>query len=81
MAVRVNRPLRVVAFNMNGIARQHCELSKQLRVLHIDMALLSETHLKPLERFFIPNYHIYGSDCFLGRKGISPQPCRFDSLF
>jgi hypothetical protein len=44
--------------------------SKQLQVLHIDVALLSETHLKPHERFFIPNYHFYRTERFLGREGI-----------
>jgi hypothetical protein len=33
------------------------------------MALLSETHLKPHERIFIPNYHFYQTDHFPGRKG------------
>jgi hypothetical protein len=33
------------------------------------VALLSETHLKPYERFFIPNYHIYRTDRFPARKG------------
>jgi hypothetical protein len=33
------------------------------------VALLSETHLKPHERFHIPNYHFYRTDCFPGRKG------------
>jgi hypothetical protein len=38
--------------------------------------LLSETHLKPRERFFIPNYHIYRSDCFPRRKGGSAVAAR-----
>jgi exonuclease III len=54
MASRVHRPLRVITFNANGIGRQRHELSKQLQDLHIDVALFSETHLKPHERFFIP---------------------------
>jgi hypothetical protein len=66
MAARFHRPL---AFNANGIGRQRCELSKQLQELHIDVALFSETHLKPHERFFIPNYHFYRTDRFPGRKG------------
>jgi hypothetical protein len=53
-----------------GIWRQRYELSKQMQDLHIDVALLSETHLKPYERFFIPNYHFYLTDRFPGRKGI-----------
>jgi exonuclease III len=69
MAARVHRPLKVIAFNANGIGRQCYELSKQLQDLHIDVALLSETHLKPHERFFIPNYHFYQADCFPGKKG------------
>jgi hypothetical protein len=36
--------------------------------LHIDTALLSETHLKHHERFHIPNYHFYRTDRFPGRK-------------
>jgi exonuclease III len=69
MAARVHTPLKIVAFNVNGIWRQRHELSKQLQNLHIDVALLSETHLKPHERFFIPNYHTYRTDRFPGRKG------------
>jgi hypothetical protein len=33
------------------------------------VALLSETHPKHHERFFIPNYHFYRTDSFPGRKG------------
>jgi hypothetical protein len=32
------------------------------------VALLSETHIKPHERFFITNYHIYRNDCHPGAK-------------
>jgi hypothetical protein len=56
ITAKVHRPLKDIAFNANGIWRQHYELSKQLQDLHIDVALLSEIHLKPHERFFIPNY-------------------------
>jgi hypothetical protein len=33
------------------------------------VVLLSEIHLKALERFFTPNYHFYQTDRFPGRKG------------
>jgi hypothetical protein len=46
MASRVHRPLKIIAFNTNGIGRERHELSKQLQALHIDEALFSETHLK-----------------------------------
>jgi hypothetical protein len=68
MAARVHRPLKVTAFDANDIWRQHYELHKQLQHL-LDVALLSETHLKPHKSFFIPNYHFYWTDRFLGRKG------------
>jgi hypothetical protein len=55
MASRFHRPLKVIAFNANRIWRQRYELSKQLQDFYIGVALLSETHLKPHERFFIPN--------------------------
>jgi exonuclease III len=69
MAAGFHRPLKIIAFNANGIWRQRYDLSKQLQGLHIDVALLSETYLKPHERFYIPNYHFYYTDCFPGRKG------------
>jgi hypothetical protein len=47
MAAGFRRPLKVIAFNANDIWRRCYELSKQLQDLHIDVALLSETHLKP----------------------------------
>jgi hypothetical protein len=69
MAARVHRPLKVVAFNANGSGRQRYELSKQLQEQRIDVALFSETHLKPHERFCIPNYQVYRTDRFPGIKG------------
>jgi hypothetical protein len=69
MAARVQRPPKVVAFSANGITRQRYERSKQLQELHIDVTLLSETHLKFHERVFIPNDHIYRTDRFPGREG------------
>jgi hypothetical protein len=60
----------VTAFNANGIRRRCYELSKQVQGLHTDMALLSEKHFEPHERFFIPNYHFYRTNRFPGRKVI-----------
>jgi hypothetical protein len=68
MVTRVHGPLKVLAFNRNGIGRQRYELRKQLQNLHADVALFSETHLKPHERFFITNYHFYRTDRHPGRK-------------
>jgi hypothetical protein len=44
-------------------------LSTQLQNLHIDVALFSETHLKPHNRSHIQNYHVYRIDCHPERKG------------
>jgi exonuclease III len=69
MAARVHRALAVVAFNANGIGRQAHELRKQMQDIKTDVALFSETHLKPHMRFYIPNYHIYRNDRQDGHKG------------
>jgi hypothetical protein len=64
-------PLRVMALNVNGIGRQCYVLRKRMQNLLIDVAMLSDTHLKLHERFFIPNYHFYQTDCYPGRNGIT----------
>jgi hypothetical protein len=69
MSSRVHWPLKVIAFNANGIGRQRHELSKQLQDLHIDLALFSETHPKPHDWLHIQNYHVYRIDRHLERKG------------
>jgi hypothetical protein len=40
-----------------------------MQALHIYVILLSETHLKPHERLFIPNCHFYRTDGFPGING------------
>jgi hypothetical protein len=47
MASRLHRPLKIIAFNANVIGMQRYELSKQLQDHKVDVALFSETHLKP----------------------------------
>jgi hypothetical protein len=44
------------------------------------VALLSETNLQPHERFYIPNYHVYRTDRFQGRKGGTAVTVRKDIL-
>jgi hypothetical protein len=60
MTARMHRPLKIIAFNANGIWRQRCELCKQLQGLHIDVALLSDSYLKPHERLYIVVYRAKG---------------------
>jgi hypothetical protein len=47
MATRIYRTLKGIEFNANGIVSQRYELSKHLHDLQADVALLSETRLKP----------------------------------
>jgi hypothetical protein len=51
------------------IGWQLCDVTKQLQHLYIDVILLSETHLKPLEKFFILIYHIHRTGHYPGRNG------------
>jgi exonuclease III len=69
MATRIHRILKVIIFNANGIGRQHYQLSKQLQDQNIDVALFLETHLKPRERFYIPNYNFFRIGRHSGMKG------------
>jgi hypothetical protein len=64
MAASVRSLFKVTAFNANGIWRQNYELNKELQDLQIAVASLSDTHLKPHERFFVPNYHFSQTDRF-----------------
>jgi hypothetical protein len=65
----VHKPLEVIAFNENGIGKQSFELTKQLTDRLTDVALLLETHLKPHERVFIQDYHVYRTNSFPNLKG------------
>jgi ribosomal protein L23 len=67
--IHTRRPIKVIAFNINGIWRRRSELSKQLQDLYIDVTLLSETQT-PRE-VLLPNYYFYRTDRFLGRRGIT----------
>jgi hypothetical protein len=58
--------------------KQRYEFSKQLQAIHEDVALFSETHLRPHERSYISNYHFYRTDRHLGRKGRTTIAVRRD---
>jgi hypothetical protein len=65
-----------MAFNANVTRKHRLELSKLLQDLCTDVALLSETHLKPHERFFIYNY-VYRTDHFPNLKGETAVAVRY----
>jgi hypothetical protein len=56
-----NRPLKIIACSANGIGRQGYKVRKQLQGLRMDVALFSETQLKPCMGFDIPK-SIYQTD-------------------
>jgi hypothetical protein len=69
MVVIVHRSLKAAEFNANHNGRQAYELRKQMQDIKLDVALFSETHLKPRMMICIPNDHIYRYDRYGGHKG------------
>jgi hypothetical protein len=65
----VHRPLKILAFNNNGIGKQAYGVRKQLQGLNREKILFSETHLKHHMTFYIPNYDFYQTDRADGHKG------------
>jgi hypothetical protein len=53
-----------MAFGGRAVSSVH-----SCKTCYIDVALLSETYLKPHERFCIPNHYFYRTDRFPRRKG------------
>jgi inorganic pyrophosphatase len=80
MPTTVHRPLKVIAFNANGIGRQSFEVRKQLQELKIDVPLFSETHLKPYMTFYIPNYDFIRLTVKTGTKAELSLQLRKESL-
>jgi hypothetical protein len=83
MQPTVHRPVKIIAFKVNGIGRQAHEAGNQLQGLKIDTSVFSEIHLKPRMRFCIPNYDPYqtgsedrhrGGTLVAVKKGI-PHTC------
>jgi exonuclease III len=63
-----HRPLKIIAFNANGIGMQAYGVRKLSQNFQIDVALFSETHPKPHIGFYIPNFDIYRTDGQDGSK-------------
>jgi hypothetical protein len=55
MPTTVHRPLKYIAISADGIGRQAYEVGKHLKDLKINLAMFSETHLKPHMKIYIPN--------------------------
>jgi hypothetical protein len=64
LATRVHRPLNIMSFE--GGAMSSVNSSRT----YIYVWLCSQRHLKPHERFFLPNYHFSRTDRFSERKSI-----------
>ena len=61
--------LKIVAWNANSIGNKLQELREFLPRFRVDVALISETHLKPSHRSNIANYKCYRNDRLTGRGG------------
>lgn len=61
-SLSIQRNLKILNFNANGIKNQKYELQQLLSNYDIDLACITETHLKPKVKFNIRNYTIYRSD-------------------
>ena len=61
--------LRILAWNANGLNKRIHEFREVLHRLKIDVALISESHLKPSIRANVPNYQQYRTDRLNGRNG------------
>nr|XP_008193154.2 PREDICTED: nucleic-acid-binding protein from mobile element jockey [Tribolium castaneum] len=55
-------PIKIMAWNANGIISKKLETEQYLIEQHIDIALISETHLRPGDKFKTPNYKTYRKD-------------------
>lgn len=54
--------LRIATWNANGVSQRKLELAQFLHEKHIDVMLLSETHLTSKYNFQIRDYHFYGTN-------------------
>lgn len=68
MRIRANN-LTVLNWNADGLAQKELEFKEFIREHQVDVALVTETHLKPAIAIRVPGYAIYRSDRLTGAKG------------
>ena len=61
--------LKIIAWNANGIPNKILEFRDFLAREKVDVALISETHLKPNRQVKVPNFDCYRTDRLNGRAG------------
>lgn len=54
--------ISIILWNANGLNQHRTELDIYLHEKRIDIALITETHLTPQSKFYIPGYRIYRTD-------------------
>lgn len=57
-----NQSLNIANWTANGLMHNKNELRAYLLTQNIDIAITTETHLRPSDRFKIPNYYTYRKD-------------------
>lgn len=62
MNTRIPSSLNILTWNANCISTKKIELTHFLTTHRIDVALIQETHLKPSNKLYIPNYKCYRRD-------------------
>ena len=66
---QIPNQLNIIAWNANGLKPKIQEFREFLPRLGVDVALISETHLKPGHRVGVSNYCVYRNDRETGRGG------------
>lgn len=61
--------LRMFAWNACSVKLKSLELSAAISTYKLDMILISETWLRPGDRFRLPNFVVHRSDRLIGRCG------------
>lgn len=65
----VKNAIKIMHWNANSIQNKTEELVHFLQEHDIDVALISETHLKPCNKFKVQNYSVYRTDRMRGPGG------------
>ena len=61
--------LRIIAWNANGLSNKLQEFREFVTRFQVDVALVSETHLKPSHRANVANFKCHRNDRLTGRGG------------
>ena len=58
----MTKALKLAVWNANGLCHHAQEVRQFIKLLDLDILLVSETHFTERSHMSIPNYHIYRTD-------------------